>query len=808
MSTFRPSFALLLMLIAPITAAVAQSGGPDMPHVLFPNGGDSLRVGRDTTIRWEGTGADEAVTVEYSIDAGATWRQITDAAKGGSLSWKVPPPVSNSCLLRVSRWRPVSTSWGWARVAGGPKTATATAMAVDSSGNVIIAGTIRDSATFDDNRSFVVADSLYSLFVAKYTGDGALLWTRRFDVPSQGFVNDMAVGANGDILLVGGFRDKITFQDGTVIGDGDWNGDYVLAARLSADGALTWHGLEGVIGHADGIATTADGGFHISGTYQKDADFGGGVTLTGTLDQDIFLVRFGAGSGAPSAIWGRSFRRHQYVSSLDFTAPHRVALDAAGNIYLCGAYRDSLVVEGTALPGGRTPELYLIRVRPDGAIDWTRRVELNDNLNGAGNIYPFGLAFAPPDRIYIAGRYYGRIVVPPSDTISSLNPDGFLLQFGTDGVPRWVRATHDESLTVLTGVASDGAGYAYVTGESFGRPDLGNGIALTTHGNGDVILARYAPDGTPIWGRISGSPNFELGNAIETAPNGNLFVAGDVVGPAELGDGIMLRNPVIDNPSTNSFSAFVASYNARTGWVQDRDTSDALWTIYSPARLELSVGDASGAPGQRVAIPVAIDGGSVLSAAGVDTVRATLSFNGSLLVPAAPLPAGVTIDPATSGARRMLRFAIPTSDSLPHWEASLPFVVAVGDSVATGLTWGGVEASAAVPSVVVRNGRFDLLGCDVGGARLVAVTGAGSRIALAAPDPARDRVSVAIDMGEDDASSLLLLDELGRIIRQEPVVGHGHHEISMETGNLATGTYTLLLRTPTGSAPRRIRIIR
>lgn len=72
-------------------------------RLTHPNGGEVFAVGIDTVITWEGIAPTDSVRLEYSIDAGATWRLITDAATGLRYPWTVPPTPSFRCLARATQ---------------------------------------------------------------------------------------------------------------------------------------------------------------------------------------------------------------------------------------------------------------------------------------------------------------------------------------------------------------------------------------------------------------------------------------------------------------------------------------------------------------------------------------------------------------------------------------------------------------------------------------------------------------------------------------------------------------------------------
>lgn len=71
--------------------------------VTAPNGGESWGRGATQIISWTYTGNVDSVKIEYSIDNGATWTEVTPPVLNfGSFDWTLPDVESDSALVRVS----------------------------------------------------------------------------------------------------------------------------------------------------------------------------------------------------------------------------------------------------------------------------------------------------------------------------------------------------------------------------------------------------------------------------------------------------------------------------------------------------------------------------------------------------------------------------------------------------------------------------------------------------------------------------------------------------------------------------------
>ena len=76
---------------------------PATPIVLTPNGGESYYAGTVNAITWNAATYFSTVRLDYSIDNGVTWVNITTSTTNdGSQNWTVPNVSSTNCLIRVS----------------------------------------------------------------------------------------------------------------------------------------------------------------------------------------------------------------------------------------------------------------------------------------------------------------------------------------------------------------------------------------------------------------------------------------------------------------------------------------------------------------------------------------------------------------------------------------------------------------------------------------------------------------------------------------------------------------------------------
>ncbi len=91
------------IITRPFRVAAQEAGSI---AVVSPNGGETLRAGTTVPVQFTAIGVTD-VLMEYSIDAGATWKTLQYKVEGakGTFDWKVPYTASTTCLVRVSSSR-------------------------------------------------------------------------------------------------------------------------------------------------------------------------------------------------------------------------------------------------------------------------------------------------------------------------------------------------------------------------------------------------------------------------------------------------------------------------------------------------------------------------------------------------------------------------------------------------------------------------------------------------------------------------------------------------------------------------------
>ncbi|WP_169515165.1 SBBP repeat-containing protein [Hymenobacter norwichensis] len=304
-----------------------------------------------------------------------------------------------------------------------------------------------------------------------------------------------------------------------------------------AQSAPTWQSARAIgtgSEYSPETAVDAAGNFYEVGTFFGTTTVGG-TTLTSQGDRDGYVAKF-----TPTGIlaWVRQ------LGAAEYEAVNGVAVDATGNVYITGAFSNSLTLGNNLfLTGGAGPrKVFVIRYSPQGTPEWVQQGALITTASSEGN----SIGTDANGNVYVTGLL-GRTLTIGSTTIAltGTNPGSgtgaFLARFSSStGVLQSLLPAFTYSSTTNTITYTDpklavaATGEVYLFNTIFQSIVFGSTI-LTTRGQTDVVAAKYNAQGTFMWARQFGGTSTDwLGNgAVDAA--GNLYVAGEFVGPATFG---------------------------------------------------------------------------------------------------------------------------------------------------------------------------------------------------------------------------------------------------------------------------------
>lgn len=266
--------------------------------------------------------------------------------------------------------------------------ADARAVAVEESGDILVAGDFTGTTTFGQ---IPLTSSANDVFVARLGPDGSVLAAQRYAYEVKAGALALAAGG-GRVYLTGSFQNSVDFGAGPITSAGSRD---VLVARL--DGALAPVFVkrfgDSTSQEARAVAVLPDGGAAIAGAFRGKMDLGVSVLTADTLD-DAFVVRltedgdvlFGLRFGDPATQGARS-----------------IAAGAGGELLLAGGFEGTLDAGDGPITSAGGEDVFLLRLDAAGVPLKSMR------WGGGGDQRARAVAVDPCGAVLIGGDFTGSL---------------------------------------------------------------------------------------------------------------------------------------------------------------------------------------------------------------------------------------------------------------------------------------------------------------------------------------------------------------------------------------------------------------
>ncbi|MGK3959901.1 SBBP repeat-containing protein [Sorangium sp. So ce118] len=239
----------------------------------------------------------------------------------------------------------------WSSRFGNVANQSGNAVAVDSAGNVYIAGSFGGTVNFGGTT--LVSVGMNDIFLAKLDPSGTHLWSARFGDAGEQSGNDVAVDHADSVVVVGGFNGTTDFGGGALASQG---GNDIFVAKLSTAGVHDWSRRFGDAAEQTGLGVAADGSDNLVVTGSCAGTFGfGGPMLPGGGRLDAFMTKL-----TPA---GNHFWSQRFGDSADQVGAG-VAVDGLGNVIMTGTLAGTVNFGGSLLASAGAEDVFLAKFLP------------------------------------------------------------------------------------------------------------------------------------------------------------------------------------------------------------------------------------------------------------------------------------------------------------------------------------------------------------------------------------------------------------------------------------------------------------
>lgn len=421
----------------------------------------------------------------------------------------------------------------WAIEAGGTGAQYAYDVAVDSDGNVVVAGVFQGE--------FSIGTTTFTSqgtdgFLLKLDAEGELIWVKHLHGVGEQIVRSVAVDSSGNVYFTGDFDQSLNIDPMMPLTTTEGGDIDFFVGKLDALGNVLWmrdFGTDSGNNSEDdqmayGIAVAGADNVAVTGRFNGIVTFDGVNDMAqdadvGNVGFDIFVARIGAGGAVQ---WFKSFGVNNA-----FQGGEKVAYESA--IHVIGTGAGTFDVGTTSLNNGTGTDILALRFDPTsgaGTSGVNFGTAADDDARG------LDIALDADGNVLLTGYYDGEINFG-NGVLTSTGQSRFVIKRASDGMLAWAKgfpaATSLSSTSIGGGVAADSAGNVLLTGHFSGTTNLG-GADLTAEGT-DVYVAKLAADGTHLWSRRFGNQQQQYGVAVAADPTDHAVVVGNFLGQLDFG---------------------------------------------------------------------------------------------------------------------------------------------------------------------------------------------------------------------------------------------------------------------------------
>ena len=229
-----------------------------------------------------------------------------------------------------------------------------------------------------------------------------------------------------------------------------------------------------------------------------------------------------------------------------------IAVDANGNSYITGEFRDSATFGITTMTSSGENDIFVAKLDINGNWLWVNQA------GGISGSYGSSIAVDDNGNSYVTGGFSGSATFGTTKLTSSGKNDIFIAKLNSSGNWLWVKQAGGTSGDIGNSIAVDDNGHSYITGEFRDNATFGT-TTLTCSGYDDIFVAKMDSNGNWLWVKQAWGISYDLTNSIAVDTNGNSFVTGNFSGSSTFGTTTLT--------SSGDYDIFVAKLDSNGNWL-------------------------------------------------------------------------------------------------------------------------------------------------------------------------------------------------------------------------------------------------
>jgi len=431
----------------------------------------------------------------------------------------VPAMLAFACLAALAPAAAppeAAPEFAWAISAGGKGHDKTRCLAADARGNVFLAGEFVGTSQFGGHT--LTSAGEMDFFLAKCSPDGKFLWARSAGGSGIDRGYGVATDAAGNCYVTGHYQStNATFSGVAIHNAGDYD---IFVAKYDPDGRLLWVRAAGSKGYdyGHGIAVDGRGGVFVTGALVGDGSFGD-VKIVAAGGAHLFCARYDT---AGKLLWAKTAVGNARGSG------HGLAVDGAGNAYVGGSSGGAGTLGGLTLTNATGRDVLIAKFTPEGKVAWIHEG------HGSTNAMAHEITCDRAGNVWASGMFKGVLKLGDRTVTSHGDSDLLLTSFDSTGKRLWTRTGGGPRVDYGLGIATDGTGNAFLTGEFTDTAEIA-GTSVTSSGSTEIYVAKFDRAGALCWLTQAGGEKGDNAYTIVADAQGNLYLSGNISGPAKFG---------------------------------------------------------------------------------------------------------------------------------------------------------------------------------------------------------------------------------------------------------------------------------
>jgi hypothetical protein len=394
-------------------------------------------------------------------------------------------------------------------------------MSLDTNANCYVTGQFDGTNDFGGvtltNESVGGSD----IFVAKYSSSGVLQWAQRAggSPPNLNFGRGAGVDTNGNVYVTGGVSGPADFGSFNLPAS---SSQVFFLAKYNNGGTVQWVqqgvGGQGVYG-TELAVDGAGNSYALASANNGDTVAFGSINVPTPNDFDenydvsMILVKY---DNTGTVQWAT------VMGGYGETLASKVAVDAAGNVYVSGKFDGNITI-GTSnlvLSTGSLDNSFIAKFNNSGALTWVQQLE-------GANVGNAEVAVDQAENVYVTGSFKTNLNCGSITLTNAGSSDAFIAKYSSSGAIQWALQAGGSNGGVYSDVALDGQGNVYPAG------DLSSEAAVAKYNPGGTLQWAYSAGGKPA----SPAASIVAKCAVDSA--GNCFLAGWYQGTNAFGTNVL-----------------------------------------------------------------------------------------------------------------------------------------------------------------------------------------------------------------------------------------------------------------------------